>query len=154
MSILVLVAMTEIWLILLSGHRLMRKGPVTRSRPEANCFKKTTRFPLWAPATKIKTVPGVMVERSLRLCWLKGFLLEAFLCLRLCVGRARGIFCSWTTRLSPFFSPPISLVTVAAFLTTGAFSAFLFLTKAAFLWYILDRENLMIPPLIFALRAA
>merc|ERR1712198_199707 len=81
MSILVLVAMTEIWLILLSGHRLMRKGPVTSRRPEANCFKNTTRFPLWTPATRINTVPGVMVERSLRVCWLKGFLLEAFLCL-------------------------------------------------------------------------
>merc|ERR1712198_750732 len=138
MSILVLVAMTEIWLILLSGHRLMRKGPVTRSRPEANCFKNTTRFPLWTPATRINTVPGVMVERSLRIC----------------VGRARGVLLSWTTRLSPFFSPPISLVTVVAFLTTGAFSAFLFLTKAAFLWNILDRENLMIPPLIFAFLAA
>merc|ERR1712212_1311940 len=68
-----------------------------------------------------------MVERNLRLCWLKDFLLDAFLCLRDCVGRARGIFCSWTTRLSPFFSPPISLIKVAAFLTTGAFSAFLLL---------------------------
>merc|ERR1711931_445148 len=143
-----------IWLILLSGHLLMRKGPVTSKSPEANCFKKTTRFPLWTPANRIKTVPGVMVERNLRLCWLKGFLLEAFLCLRVCVGRARGILFSWTTRLSPFFSQPISLVTVAAFLTAGAFAAVLFFTKAAFLWYILDRENLMIPPFIFTLRAA
>merc|ERR1719427_146658 len=129
--------MTYIWLILLRGHRLMRKGPVTSSRPEASCFKKTTRLPLWAPASRISTVPGVMVERNLRLCWLKGFLLEAFLCLRLCVGRDRGIFCSWTTLFSPFFSPPISLVTVPAFL-----------------WYILDRENRIIPPLIFTFRAA
>ena len=54
-------------------------------------------------------------EKFTDLCWLKAFLLEPFFCLRACVGRARGIFCSWTTRLSPFFSPPISFVKVAAY---------------------------------------
>ena len=34
--------------------------PVIKSRPEGSCFKKTTRLPLNLPASRIRTVPGVI----------------------------------------------------------------------------------------------
>ena len=39
--------------------------PETRRSPEGSCFRKTTRFPAKRPAKIIRTVPGVMVARSL-----------------------------------------------------------------------------------------
>ena len=39
--------------------------PETRRSPEGSCFRKTTRFPANRPARMIRTVPGVMVARSL-----------------------------------------------------------------------------------------
>jgi hypothetical protein len=38
--------------------------PVTNSKPDFNCFRKITLFPLNLPATRIKTVPGVMDARN------------------------------------------------------------------------------------------
>ena len=46
------------WLTRLRGTPLTLKGPVTNSRPESSCFRKTHRFPLNLPANKISTVPG------------------------------------------------------------------------------------------------
>ena len=42
-------------------------GPVISSNPESSCFKKTTRFPRNRPARRMRTVPGVIVARSLAL---------------------------------------------------------------------------------------
>ena len=39
--------------------------PETRRSPEGSCFRNTTRFPAKRPARTIRTVPGVMVARSL-----------------------------------------------------------------------------------------
>ena len=39
--------------------------PETRRSPEGSCFRNTTRFPAKRPARMIRTVPGVMVARSL-----------------------------------------------------------------------------------------
>ena len=39
--------------------------PDTRRSPEGSCFRNTTRFPAKRPARTIRTVPGVMVARSL-----------------------------------------------------------------------------------------
>ena len=39
--------------------------PETRRRPEVKAFKKTTRFPLNLPASKIRTVPGVIDDLTL-----------------------------------------------------------------------------------------
>ena len=44
-STLVLVAMQYRWFTRFNGTPLRAKGPVTKSRPLSNCFKKTTRFP-------------------------------------------------------------------------------------------------------------
>ena len=57
--------MTYAWLTRRRGTPLILKGPVTNNNPLASCFKKTTLFPLNLPANKIKTVPGVIEERSL-----------------------------------------------------------------------------------------
>lgn len=40
-------------------------SPDTSKRPDVNCFRNTTRFPLNLPANKINTVPGVIVDLSL-----------------------------------------------------------------------------------------
>jgi hypothetical protein len=55
--------MTYAWLTRRRGTPLTLKGPVTSNNPLSNCFKKTTLFPLNRPASKIKTVPGLMDER-------------------------------------------------------------------------------------------
>lgn len=43
---------------------LTLNGPVTSSRPEGSCFRKMTRLPLKRPASRMSTVPGLMLERS------------------------------------------------------------------------------------------
>ena len=40
-------------------------APVTSNKPDGNCFRNTTRFPLNRPVNRISTVPGVMLARSL-----------------------------------------------------------------------------------------
>ena len=44
---------------------LTTKGPVTKRSPEGSCFRKMARLPLKRPASRITTVPGVMLARSL-----------------------------------------------------------------------------------------
>lgn len=86
-------------------------GPVTNNNPLANCFKKTTRLPRKRPARRMRTVPGVMDERSLvgfsdlrhRLGWRMSS-----------AGYRRGAFCKGTVRVPPFFGPPILTSLVVA----------------------------------------
>lgn len=64
-----------------STYALRAKGPVTRSSPDSNCLRKTPRFPLWTPATKMTMVPGFREERSLRACLRNGRRPRTFLIL-------------------------------------------------------------------------
>jgi len=61
---LVDVAMTYAWLTRRSGMPLTWYGPVTSNRPDGSWRRKTTRRPRKRPASRISTVPGVMLLRS------------------------------------------------------------------------------------------
>ena len=63
-STLVLVAMQYRWFTRFNGTPLRAKGPVTKSRPLSNCFKKTTRFPRNLLASRIRIWPGWMFLRN------------------------------------------------------------------------------------------
>lgn len=56
--------MTYAWFTRRIGTPFSWKGPVTSSRPEGSCFRNTTRLPLKRPASRMSTVPGVMLARS------------------------------------------------------------------------------------------
>merc|ERR1719324_113825 len=53
------------WFTRRSGTPFTAYGPVTRSSPLSNCFRKTTRLPRKRPARRMSTVPGVMDFLSL-----------------------------------------------------------------------------------------
>lgn len=46
-------------------HMHKQASPVTINRPELSCFRNTTLFPMCLLASRISTVPGVMLGRSL-----------------------------------------------------------------------------------------
>jgi hypothetical protein len=50
------------------GKELPRHSPVTSSKPDGSCFKKTQRLPRKWPDNKINTVPGAMLARNLGAC--------------------------------------------------------------------------------------
>lgn len=54
------VAITYAGFTLLRGTPLMAYGPVTKRFPEGRDFKAIALLPLWAPESKITTVPGVI----------------------------------------------------------------------------------------------
>jgi hypothetical protein len=64
-SILLLFSVVLIFgFFLLSHLNMIQIIPVTRINPDSKAFKATTRFPRNRPANNIKTVPGVMVDRT------------------------------------------------------------------------------------------
>mmetsp|Transcript_43320 Transcript_43320/g.129920 ORF Transcript_43320/g.129920 Transcript_43320/m.129920 type:complete len:275 (-) Transcript_43320:8-832(-) len=106
---LVHVAMTYACETRLTGTPLSLKGPVTSSRPEGSWPRQMQRLPLKRPARRIRTVPGVMVARSLvglRTVFTAsglatssaGYILGA-----LVAAGAGAAFLAWVGNLPPFF---------------------------------------------------
>ncbi|GIL85814.1 hypothetical protein Vretifemale_14350 [Volvox reticuliferus] len=60
----VLVAMTYAAFTRRAGTPFSLKGPVTSKRPDGSWLRKMTLLPLKRPASRIRTVPGVMLARS------------------------------------------------------------------------------------------
>jgi len=93
-------------------------GPVTKTSPEANCFKTTTLLPLWAPARTMAMVPGCKVDLNDRLCFEKKFL-EVPLAAASMVGTSFLNLLTRTIRFPPFLSPLTGFSTKVGFLAAA-----------------------------------
>ena len=96
-----------------SGTRLSVKCHVFVTKWMANDQHSLSEptFPLCLPATRIRTVPGVMLALIFLLCWEKGFLWVLSFHAFSCVGYDLGCLLTATFLLPPFLSPLICFST-------------------------------------------
>eukprot|EP00964_Phaeocystis_antarctica_P003846 scaffold2062_cov58-Phaeocystis_antarctica.AAC.4 len=106
------VEMQYAWFTRLRGTPFSWYGPVTSSRPEDSCLRKTTRLPRKRPPSMISTEPALMVffsfatPRELASRSLGTFALMSS------AGYHLGALTAGTSRSLPFLEPPIAFFTL------------------------------------------
>ena len=106
------VEMQYAWFTRLRGTPFSWYGPVTSSRPEESCLRKTTRLPRKRPPSRISTEPGLMVFLSFATPreWASRSL--GTFALMSSAGYHLGALTSGTSRSLPFLPPPIAFFTL------------------------------------------
>ena len=106
------VEMQYAWFTRLRGTPFSWYGPVTSSRPEDSCLRKTTRLPRKRPPSRISTEPGLMVFLSFATPreWASRSL--GTFALMSSAGYHLGALTSGTSRSLPFLPPPIAFFTL------------------------------------------